>query len=190
MAYIGNGTDTFVRNEYTYTATAGQTSFSATYSVGYIDVFWNGFKLDSSEYTANNGTAVVLNNPALSNDKIQILAYNAFNIINIQNVTKDSSTGSGALPAGTTAQRTAAPTNGMVRFNNDINSYEGYANGVWKSLGGAVGGGSSGVFYENEKTVTADYTITSSKNAMSAGPITIANGVTVTIPDGSVWTIV
>lgn len=46
------------------------------------------------------------------------------------------------------------------------------------------------VFYENSQTVTADYTITAGKNAMSAGPITINTGVTVTVPTGSVWTIV
>lgn len=47
-----------------------------------------------------------------------------------------------------------------------------------------------GPFIENSNTITSNYTITSGKNAMSAGPITIANGVTVTIPDGSSWTIV
>lgn len=48
----------------------------------------------------------------------------------------------------------------------------------------------NGVFYENDQEVAVDYTITTSKNAMSAGPITIASGVTVTIPDGSSWAIV
>jgi hypothetical protein len=43
--------------------------------------------------------------------------------------------------------------------------------------------------FENAKTITADYTITDGNNAMSAGPITIADGVNVTIPDGSTWTI-
>jgi hypothetical protein len=38
--------------------------------------------------------------------------------------------------------------------------------------------------------VNTDYTITTNKNAMSAGPITVASGVTVTVPDGSTWTIV
>jgi hypothetical protein len=42
---------------------------------------------------------------------------------------------------------------------------------------------------ENDITITANYTITSGKNAMSAGPITIATGVTVTVPTGSTWTI-
>jgi hypothetical protein len=48
----------------------------------------------------------------------------------------------------------------------------------------------SGVFWENAQSVTANYTITANRNAVSAGPITIADGVTVTIPDGSEWTIV
>ena len=44
--------------------------------------------------------------------------------------------------------------------------------------------------YENLQTVTANYCITTGSNAMSAGPITIADGVIVTVPDGSAWTIV
>jgi hypothetical protein len=43
--------------------------------------------------------------------------------------------------------------------------------------------------FENAQIITADYTITTGNNAMSAGPITIADGVLVTIPDGSTWTI-
>lgn len=57
-------------------------------------------------------------------------------------------------------------------------------------IGGATGGGSDAVFYENDKTVTTNYTITTNKNAMSAGPITVNNGITVTVPNGSSWTIV
>ena len=47
-----------------------------------------------------------------------------------------------------------------------------------------------GVFYENAQTVSSDYTVTSGNNAMSAGPITIDNGVTVTVPSDSTLTIV
>lgn len=46
------------------------------------------------------------------------------------------------------------------------------------------------VFIENNQTVTANYTLTSGKNAMSAGPITIQSGVAVTIPSNQYWTIV
>ncbi len=55
---------------------------------------------------------------------------------------------------------------------------------------GAVGGGSDEIFYENGQTVTTNYTITNGKNAMSAGPISINSGVTVTVGTGETWTVV
>jgi hypothetical protein len=55
---------------------------------------------------------------------------------------------------------------------------------------GATGGGTDRVFYENDQVVTTNYTITNGKNAMTAGPITINNGITVTVPNGSTWTVV
>jgi len=65
--------------------------------------------------------------------------------------------------------------------------------GTWPNQTIAATGGSSGadgVFSEVGKTVNTSYTITSGKNAGSFGPITIATGATVTIPTGSVWTII
>jgi hypothetical protein len=44
--------------------------------------------------------------------------------------------------------------------------------------------------YENANTISADYTIGSGNNAISAGPVSVAGGVTVTVPAGSVWTVV
>jgi hypothetical protein len=67
-----------------------------------------------------------------------------------------------------------------------LDSFEGYVDGAWGGVGGAQAGG---VIYENNQTVTTSYTMTSNKNGMSAGPISIADGVTVTIPDGSNWII-
>lgn len=55
--------------------------------------------------------------------------------------------------------------------------------------GGARGTGSDDIFYENSKTVNGSYSISSNKNAMSTGPITLATGVTVTIPSGSRWVV-
>jgi hypothetical protein len=54
---------------------------------------------------------------------------------------------------------------------------------------GAKGGGTDKIFWENDITVTTSYTISTNKNAVSAGPITIGTG-TVTVQDGSVWTVV
>lgn len=48
----------------------------------------------------------------------------------------------------------------------------------------------SGVIYENDQTISANYTIPTNKNAISAGPITIADGVEVTVSDGADWVIV
>ena len=58
-----------------------------------------------------------------------------------------------------------------------------------------VGGGTGQAFapsvpiYENTQTVTTSYTITAGSSAMSAGPITLAAGVTVTVPSGSRWVV-
>jgi hypothetical protein len=53
-----------------------------------------------------------------------------------------------------------------------------------------VGGNTFGVFYENDQVMVTDYTITTGRNAMSAGPITVNPGVVLTIPSGSTYTIV
>jgi hypothetical protein len=55
--------------------------------------------------------------------------------------------------------------------------------------GGGGGGAIDGVFYENNANVAASYTISSGKNAMTTGPVTINTGVTVTVPTGSRWVI-
>ena len=44
--------------------------------------------------------------------------------------------------------------------------------------------------YENAAVIAADYSITANNNAISAGPITVNSGVTVTVPSGSTWTVV
>lgn len=64
---------------------------------------------------------------------------------------------------------------------------------IWINLtqkGGATGAGDDKVFYLNDQHVTANYSIPSNQNAMTAGPIVVDNGVTVSIPDGSTWTVV
>ena len=103
---------------------------------------------------------------------------------------KTSNTGSFATPAGTTAQRDASPQPGYDRFNTTLGKKEYWNGAAWVMGGGATGGGSDDVFYENAQVVTTSYTVTAGKNAMSAGPITINDGATVTISDGSVWSVI
>ena len=57
--------------------------------------------------------------------------------------------------------------------------------------GAPVGGASTNtVFFENDKEVAVNYQITSTKNAMTAGPVAINAGIAVTVPSGCAWTIV
>ncbi len=69
----------------------------------------------------------------------------------------------------------------------------GYAlvsNGSGTLSWGVAGGAEQGMFWENNQTVTSNYTITNGKNAGSFGPITIQSGVTVTVGAGETWTVV
>ena len=71
---------------------------------------------------------------------------------------------------------------GVVFTKKDDNSVAEIAGG-----GGTV---ADDCIYENSQTISNDYTVTSNKNAMSAGPITVSSGVTVTVGSTSTWTIV
>jgi hypothetical protein len=76
------------RVEYVYTATANQTSFSGSdassntlaYTVGQIDVFLNGVRLAAADYTASNGTAVVLGVGADAGDTLNVNAFGTFSV--------------------------------------------------------------------------------------------------------------
>lgn len=115
----------------------------------------------------------------LNTDKVEASA----NIITL------SGTGAIKVPAGTTAEQ-PTPVDGMIRFNSDTPAFEGYKLGAWSAIGGgggARGGSTDDVFYENSQIITTSYTVTSGKNAMSTGPITINSGAAITIPLGSRW---
>tara|TARA_R100001369_G_scaffold59973_1_gene86910 strand:- start:274 stop:1206 length:933 start_codon:yes stop_codon:yes gene_type:complete len=96
-----------------------------------------------------------------------------------------SGTGTITTPSGTTAQRPGSPGEGMLRYNSELDEFEGYANSAWGSIGGGASAG--GAIYENTQTITANYTMTTGTNGHSVGPITINSGIVVTIPSGSSW---
>ena len=72
------------------------------------------------------------------------------------------------------------------------------SSGYWTCQGGSAGGGGNGttrgggadlVFQENQMTCNADYSISADWSALSAGPITIEDGATITVPDSQSWVI-
>jgi hypothetical protein len=70
-----NGTS----NRNTYTATAGQTAFAATYDPGYVDAYLNGVKLISgTDFTATSGTSIVLASGAAVGDTVDIVGFGTF----------------------------------------------------------------------------------------------------------------
>jgi hypothetical protein len=72
---VGIATFTLSKSVSSYLATENQTSFNATYSVGYVDVFLNGAKLSQSQYTATNGTSISLIEGASLDDVVEIVGY-------------------------------------------------------------------------------------------------------------------
>lgn len=79
MAYIGNGPGVASQRVLTtLTATDGQTTFVPTsgYTLGYVDVYFNGVKLiDGSDYTAANGVNIVLTEAATAGDIVEVVTY-------------------------------------------------------------------------------------------------------------------
>ena len=75
VKYVAALTTTSIRNESTFNTTAGQTTFNVNYTPGQVDVFYNGSKLNVSEFTATNGTSVVLGFACAANESIAIVSY-------------------------------------------------------------------------------------------------------------------
>jgi hypothetical protein len=64
-----------LRSTSTETATSGQTAFSFSYNINYLDVFLNGVKLADSDYTATDGSNITLSEAAFSGDKLEFISY-------------------------------------------------------------------------------------------------------------------
>jgi len=98
-----------------------------------------------------------------------------------------STTDALGVPVGNAAQQPANAAAGYLRFNTDTVQFEGYNGSVWGGIGGAQAGGA---IITNNQTATVNYTITSTQNGFSVGPVSVANGVVITISAGSRWAII
>ena len=124
-----------------FTATSGQTTFATSgYTPSFLDVFLNGVHLQNgTDYTASNGSDVVLTVGAAAADVLEVVSYTTFETAN-----------SG-----------------------------GYYKGDRGTVGAATAAGD--IFRVNNQTLNASVTIDADQNASAAGPLTIADGVTLTV---------
>ena len=142
----------------------------------------------NNNLTFNNGGSGSPSGTGFNGSTATTISYNS--------VGAPSATGAGA--SGTWAINisgvAASCTGNAGTVTNGVVTTGSYADPAWiTSLSGdkLIGGSAKkGVFYENATTLTQDYTISTGYNAMSAGPITINDGITVTVPDDSSWSIV
>jgi hypothetical protein len=153
VRYLGipatNVTTTAYRTVTEFTATASQTTFSVpSYTVGYIDVYRNGVRLGTADYTATSGTSVVLANAATLGDLVATESFYVSSVLNaipaaagqvgavylangaasqaFLDVANLNGTGALLTPSGNTAQRPASPAVGMQRWNTTIGGMEVY----------------------------------------------------------------
>ena len=108
-------------------------------------------------------------------------------------IVANNTTGPSAIYAYTSASGSTGVylTQGVTSLIYSDGTNVGFADSRFStSANGATGGGSDQIFFQNGQTVTTSYTIPSTVNAMTAGPVTINSGVTVTVNSPTVWTIV
>lgn len=156
--------------------TAVGTSFSPTGSLAATNVQSALAEVDG-DVVANTGAIAALNN--------------ALNLLDTAAVKKSSLTGAAFIPAGTTAQRDTAQL-GAFRYNTQTNNFEGLSNAGWGQVGGGQMYGNAAVkaIFYNAQVIAENIDVLAGQNGLSAGPVTVADGFTVTVANGSVWTIV
>jgi len=149
------------RTTQTFTATAGQTTFSFNYNVNYLDVFVNGVKLSSTELTATNGTSVVISEALFAGDIVEFHSYNT------------AGTGSGTVSSANDLTDVTLSS----ASNNDILVYNGSAFVNQQSLN------LSGNIAAADLTLSGNLTVNGTQTVLNTATlnvedlnITLANG--------------
>jgi len=165
---------------YNYTATSGQTTFSGaddntatlSYTQSNLIVTLNGIVLeDGTDYTATDGTSIVLATGAATGDELNIVAFKSFTV------------------ADTVSASAGGTFSGPVTFSGGVSGITA-GGGLFKGENGDVGNSPGDIFRVNNQTLNTNVTIDADENASATGPLTIASGVTLTVTTGGNLSIV
>ena len=161
-----------------------------------VDTVDNLSKLGGTLDDITNGTTYVKSQNDFTDSDVSKLnaiealadVTDATNVAAAGAVMESGDTASAKIPSGTTAQRDGSPSAGYFRWNTTTGGAEIYDGSAW----GLVGGGNTTdkMMWEHSYTVSADYEMESGNNAVTAGPITINSGYSVTVPSASNWVII
>jgi len=211
MSYIGNIPvlqTTEYREEHTITEGTQSGFVTLGYLPGYISVYRNGVRLAEEDFLADDGSTVLLNTPAEVGDIVALEYRTAVvevkdNSIDVDklNLQPDSipieaiEISANSIPIEALDGQIELDKINITANSISLDSIALTENGIPISAVNTAGlnldaGAKADMFYENSNILTESYTITDGKNALSAGPITIADGVIVTVPANSVWTVV
>ena len=135
------------------TATDDQTSFSFTYNAGFLDVYVNGVKLAPTEFTATNGSTVVLAHGAFAGDQVEFVSFNT-----------TASGGGGGSGISEVVQDTTPQLGGNLDLNSKIVNGSGNidytgnfkASGIATAttfVGALTGNASSATILQNARTI-------------------------------------
>jgi len=178
-------TQTYTRTS--FIATSGQTTFTVNYTSALLQVYLNGVLLDSTDYTASNGTTFVLASAAALNDIVEAIVYNVLNVGQIAaNGVVGGTNGYVLTSNGTAGAWLPAPVS-LPSQTSQAGKYL-TTDGTTASWGVVSAGGGPITF--NADSVSTNQTISSGTNGFSVGPVTIQSGYSVTVASGQRWVII
>ena len=173
VLHLGVQPDTVVQPSYRtiteFTATAGQTSFSpASYTVGFLNVYRNGVMLGSTDYTATNGTTVVLAVGALVGDLISTESFYVSSVLN-------------AIPATAGAVNSSYIASGAVTLTTQVTGTLPVANGGT----GSILGSTDKIQPITASAASSALTITLSPTVLDFRSATIGDGTVTTVSNST-----
>ena len=118
----------------TFTATASQTTFTVSSTVGLVEVYLNGARLSAADFTATNGTTVVLGTGALVGDTVDIVVYGPVSVANTYTIAQADAllaaklalaggTMTGNVAHGDNVKATFGASNDLEIFHDGSDSY-------------------------------------------------------------------